>query len=108
MNKILNTEKITKIVMHPTACVKCKLGQDWAEHRFDITFVPREYYPDYAEVQDYIMRNIDGKELNIEQAIQNIYIFLTQYNPAQIVITDSVSRCKTHFDVEATLEGGKM
>ena len=42
-----NTQKITEIVMRPTACTFCKLGQDWYNINLEITFTPDKYYPDY-------------------------------------------------------------
>lgn len=100
MNKIPNTEKIDKIVMKPTACVKCAIGQDWYSCQFEAVFVPSVYYPDYMEVERFVMEEIDGKELNIEQAVERLDDFLREYKPARLCVKCNVKGCKLHFDVE--------
>ena len=104
MNKIDNMQGVKKIKMYPTACVKCALGQDWYKINFEVTFVPEGNYPDYTEVQEAIMRDIDGKELNIEDAGENLFIFLSQYSPKSLEVVCHVKGCKTHFDVDVFIE----
>lgn len=100
MNKIKNTQKINKITMKPVAYTKCAIGQDWYKNELEIVFVPALYYPDYIEVNEWIMENIDGKELNIEDVNDHIYKFLTEeYHPQSLTIKNSIVGCKTHFDV---------
>ncbi len=100
MNRIRNNQKIKQIIMKPAAFTKCELGQDWYENKLEIIFYPDEYYPDYTEVQNWIMENIDGKEMNIEDVIMNIYSFLQKgYRPKSLKIIDYVENCRTHFDV---------
>lgn len=103
MNKIPNTENVQKIIMHPSACVKCQIGQDWYKINFDACFIPTDCYPDYMEVQKYVMNEIDGKELNIEQATRLLYDFLNLYKPADLEVTANVSDNKVHFDVEVSI-----
>lgn len=104
MNKILNKENISKIVMFPVACVKCHLGQDWYQCNFEVNFTPFEYYPDYMEVEEFIRTNIDGKELNIEEALKILYDFLkNNYLPKKLSIINHVRNCKTHFNVDVTI-----
>lgn len=105
MKKLKNKEKITCIEMHPTAYLKCQLGQDWYKSEYDIHFVPGECYPDYTEVQEFIAKDIDGRELNIEEALGMIYDkLLEEYNPEKLSIICRVHGCKTHFDVEVLKE----
>lgn len=100
MNKISNTQSIKEIVMKPTAYTKCVIGQDWYKNKLEITFIPKLYYPDYMEVNAWIMENIDGKELNIEDVVAKIYAFLMDnYSPTALQVVDNIEDCKTHFDV---------
>ena len=97
---IRNNEKISEITMKPTAFTKCKLGGDWYKSELTIRFTPDEYYPDYSEVQAWIMENVDGKEFNIEEVVAVIYEHLfTMYLPAKLHIKNDVINCRTHFNV---------
>ena len=104
MEKIDNKENVTRIIMKPTACVKCHIGQDWYQCNFEVIFLPDKYYPDYIKVQNYIMDEIDGKELNIEQAAKMLYDHLNKYEPFDLVVTNHITGCKSHFDVDVTVE----
>lgn len=104
MNKIINIEQVSSIRMRPTAVSKCKIGQDWYRMEFEVVFNPGDCYPDYMEVNDFIMQEIDGKELNIEEAAKIIYDMLLAYNPKYLSVTNHIHGCKTHFDVDVTIE----
>lgn len=104
MNKIPNKENIQEITMHPSACVKCQIGQDWYKIDFTVYFTPDHCYPDYMEVQAYIMEQIDGKELNIEQAARMLYDHLREYNPKELLVTADIMGNKVHFDVSVTIK----
>lgn len=100
MDRIENKEGIVKIIMRPTAVTKCAIGQDWYKHEFEVFFVPGACYPDYMQVEKWIMDEIDGKELNIEEAVAKLYDMLEQeYTPEQISIKDRIRGNKVHFDV---------
>lgn len=99
---IFNAEKITEITMHPTAHCKCQIGKDWYTNRFTVVFCAGDYYPDYMIVSDWISKNIEGKELNIEHAVNLLYIFLMGYHPASLSVTSDVSDASTHFPVSVT------
>lgn len=103
MNFIENIENVTSIIMKPIACVKCKIGQDWYQCNFEVEFIPDISYPDYIEVQKFIMDNIDGTELNIEQASKMLYDFLLQYHPKKMKVINRITGCKSHFDVIVTV-----
>lgn len=105
MHRLQNNEKVTEIVMRPFAYTKCQIGQDWFKNDFEAVFIPGDYYPDYMEVEKYIQENIEGKELNIEQAARTLYDFLySEYKPRRLRVTDYIRDCKTHFDVDVTIE----
>ena len=98
--KIENKEEIKKIIMKPTVITKCKIGQDWYKNNLEITFVPDEYYPDYMKLESWIMKNLDGKELNIEEVTDLVYDYLkTTYEPFELHVKDYVYGNKVHFDV---------
>lgn len=95
-----NSQGITRITMKPTAITKCQIGQDWYKHEFYIEFTPGDFYPDYMEEEKWIMANIDGMELNIEDAVSILYSHINKaYNPKELHITDYISGNKVHFDV---------
>jgi hypothetical protein len=49
------------------------------------------------------MKEIDGKELNIEDVVDIIYNMLqSNYKPKSLTVTDYIENCKTHFDVVVT------
>lgn len=101
MTKIENVQQIDKIIMHPTAYTKCIIGQDWYKNELEIEFVPGDYYPDYMDVDRFIMEEIDGAELNIEDVVDKIYTFLrSEYQPQVLIVTDHIRGCKTHFNVD--------
>lgn len=100
MTKIENKQNIRQIIMKPIAYTKCVIGQDWYKNELEILFIPDNCYPDYMDVNEWIMTNIDGNELNIEDVIDIIYNFLLEtYHPKELHITDNIVGCKTHFDV---------
>lgn len=100
MNRIDNSQKIDCIIMKPRIIVKCKLGQDWYTNDLEIYFVPDLYYPDYIEVESYIMRELDGSELNIEEVVAILYDKIMQeFSPKKLRIVDNVCSPKTHFSV---------
>ena len=104
MTRIENKEKVSCIIMKPTAFTKCKIGQDWYKCEFEVKFVPLNCYPDYMEVNSFIMDNIDGFELNIEEAARILYDYLAEYRPLALSVTNHIKGCKTHFDVDVTIE----
>ena len=104
MTKLPNKENVTRIIMKPTAYTKCVIGQDWYRCAFEIVFIPGKCYPDYMEVNDFIMQEIDGKELNIEEAAAILRDHLKEYDPISVSVTNHVIGCKTHFDVDVTVE----
>lgn len=103
LKRLGNIEKVSKIVMRPTACVLCQIGKDWYQCRFEAEFLPGGYYPDYMQVERFVMDEIDGKTLNIEQAARLLYDFLSLYEPKELRVRNHVTGCKSHFDVDVTI-----
>lgn len=104
MTRLKNSENVQEIIMHPSAYTKCQIGQDWFLNRFEVHFYPDKYYPDYIEVADFIQENIEGKELNIEQAAAILRDFLlSEYNPEKVTVIDHIQECRTHFDVDVII-----
>lgn len=102
---IKNNEEISCIIMRPFAECKCRIGKDWYHIRFEITFIPRESYPDYMDVAKFVSDHISGQELNIEQAVKDIGDMLwSLYNPASLVVKGVVNDVVTHFPVEVIKE----
>ncbi len=99
MNHLENTQSIKLITMKPVAFTKCVIGQDWYRNELEIIFEPGEEYPDYIDVNNWIMEQIDGQEMNIEDVVDAVYKFLLNYNPRFLKVRDYIKGCKTHFDV---------
>lgn len=105
MNKILNKENITKIVMRPKAITKCQIGQDWFNNDLEIEFIPNECYPDYMQIERYVLTEIEGQELNIEHVVDKLYGMIKKtFNPLYLKVTDHIRGCNTHFDVDVIKE----
>ena len=101
--KIENKENVTKIVMKPTSFVKCRIGQDWYKCEFVVIFIPGKCYPDYMQVNEFVMQEIDGRELNIEEAARVLYDHLKKYDPEYLQVRNHITGCKTHFDVDVVI-----
>lgn len=100
MNRIENKQNINLIIMKPDAYCRCELGGDFYKNSLEINFLPDKCYPDYTEVQEWIMQNIDGMTLNIEDVVSKVYDFLMDtYQPLEVEIRNEVTGCRTHFDV---------
>ena len=98
-----NKEKITEIIMKPFAECKCAIGKDWYHIAFNVAFEPDETYPDYMDVSRWVSENLNGHELNIEEAVcmlgNHLYIV---YAPRELSVTARVDDVVTHFPVEVT------
>lgn len=104
MAKIPNNENVKTIIMYPIAYTKCRIGQDWFLNRFEVHFTPNDCYPDYMEVNAFIQENIEGKELNIEEAAKTLYDYLKcEYKPNELQVTNHIRDCNTHFNVDVVV-----
>jgi hypothetical protein len=103
--KLENKEKVRLITMYPVAHTLCAIGQDFYKYEFKIDFVVGRYYPDYMDVEKWVMNNLDGKELNIEQGMRLFYDWLVEsYEPLDLTMLATVKDAKTHFAVEVVLD----
>lgn len=102
MQKLENKEQITKIEMFPIAHCLCAIGKDWYTINFTVTFEPAKSYPDYMIVKDFITKDIEGKELNIEQAVNILYEYLAKYEPKTLTVSADVKDASSHFPVRVT------
>jgi len=97
---IKNTQNISKIVMRPFAECLCEIGQDWYHIDFEVIFVPHDYYPDYMKVTEFVSKNINGKEMNIEDAVNKLWEMLNDvFNPDFLSVCANVNQSTTHFPV---------
>ena len=97
---IENKQKIKKIIMKPTASCFCPLGQDWYKIDFNISFMPKDFYPDYCDVQNFISNNINKQQLTIEEATDILYNYLQEdYLPENLTIQSNVNIVQSHFPV---------
>lgn len=99
--KLNNSQKITKIVMHPFADCLCAIGQDWYHIDFDVIFIPDKHYPDYMDISRFVSTSISGKEMNIEDAVDCLGSMLySNYEPLALTIRANIKKSTTHFPVE--------
>lgn len=104
VTRIPNVERVARITMNAHALVKCEIGQDWYNCYLEAEFVPGEYYPDYMQVDEFVMHEIDGQEKNIEVVARELYDFLAQFCPKSLKVVNHVRGCKTHSDVDVVIE----
>lgn len=98
-----NTQGITKIIFEPkTTHNFCPLGQLYCDelekqgqprmlphytNHFRITFVPGEVVCDYIDVEKWIAKNINDKELIIEDAVSMLYDYVMEtYKPEKLLV----------------------
>lgn len=102
--KLQNVEKVKKITMYPVAHTLCAIGQDFYKYEFEVEFIVGNYYPDYMDVEKWVMENLDGKELNIEQGMRLFYDWLVaSYEPKGLNLIANVKDAKTHFAVKVEM-----
>lgn len=95
-----NKENITKIIMRPFAECRCEIGRDWYNLQYEVTFVPGACYPDYMTVAKFVAEHINGKELNIEGAVDALGTMLkNKYAPKELTVVGTVTMVTTHFPV---------
>ena len=98
-DRIENTQGIREIVMCPTAMCYCPLGRDWYHNEFMITMIPDKFFPNYCDVQAWIEENIEGKPLIIEEAVKQLYDYLSEtYAPKSLEVESHVNDAG-HFPV---------
>lgn len=97
-----NNYNITKIKMNKKIHNLCTIGQDWYTNNIEIELVPDKIIPDYIEVDKDIQKH-EGKELIIEEVVNNILQDLKKYNPRYIKVTSKISDAM-HLPVEVTSE----
>ena len=83
----------------------CTIGQDWFTSELDILFIPDKVIPDYIEV-DKMIQSYEGKELVIEELVNNILTELNDYEPTYVNVTAKVNDAM-HLPVEVTAEYSK-
>ena len=101
--RLANKEGITMIEMHPSAICRCKIGRDLYTNKFTAWFTPGKCYPDYMDVNEWVLKNIDSKDLNIEEAVDLLFGYLMEeYSPVSLTVETRVEDVKTHFPVVVT------
>lgn len=58
--KIENKYKVKNLIYTAKAFVFCPLGQDWGRVNIEADIVPGEFIPDYCDVDNFILKNIEG------------------------------------------------
>ena len=97
-----NAQGIREIVMYPTALCYCPLGKDWYHNQFKVTMRPDRFFPDYCDVQAWIEDNIDGHPHIIEDAVDQLYDYLSEtYEPMSLEVKSHVDDAG-HFPVTVT------
>lgn len=101
--KLENRQGITNIVMKPKAICFCPLGDDWYTNEFEVTFVPNLYFPDYCDIESFLNKEIRGKSMIIENAVNALYEYLeANYEPKELTVTSYVNDVTSHSPVVVT------
>ena len=94
-----NEYGVKRITMYPEAICYCPLGNDWYTNKFEVKMNVKELIPDYCEIEKWLDKNIRGKSLIIEYALEMFRKYLIEtYMPVSIKITSYVENAK-HFAV---------
>ena len=97
---IENIQKVTQIEASKRISLYCPIGKDYYTADIYIKFVPDRHYMDYIDL-DVFLNKLGGKSLTIEDAANEIYKDLQQYNPlSTTVVIDASSN--THLNVRVT------
>ena len=89
--RLQNTYEIKRIVIDAEAKCYCPLGKDWYTNHFAIEMELADFLPDYCDVDDFVAKNINGKEFIIEKAVALLYDYIKEeYRPAYCKVTSFV------------------
>ena len=95
-----NDYGVKRITMYPEAICYCPLGHDWYTNKFEVMMKVNDVIPDYCEVEKWLDKNIRGKSLIIEEALEGFREYLEEtYRPTALEIISSVYDAK-HFPVK--------
>ena len=94
-----NEYGIKEIIMYPKVICYCPLGNDWYSNSFEVYMKVKQSIPDYCEIEKWLDKNMRGKSLIIEDAIEMFYKYLSEtYSPIAIEVSSYVEDAK-HFPV---------
>ena len=97
MRKLENKEDIDGIFFERTIYPLCPLGDDTYSAKISVWFVPREFYPEYIELDEEIQK-LGGKELTIEELCETVFSIMQQYEPVNLDI-EIEAKSNKHFPV---------
>lgn len=102
MAKFRNVMGITKIKFEKDVHCYCPLGESWCTYHIMVTMLPTDTIPDYCEIEQYIDKEVDNKEMTIESATAAVkdYLF-SMYDMAMVRVSTSCADAK-HFPVMVT------
>lgn len=99
---IENTQKINGITIETTAKCYCPIGNDIYTNQFTITLYPDKQLPDYCEVDKWIKENIEGKTMIVEEAVNQLYVFFSEYCRPKYLVVKSCVKDADHCTVMIT------
>jgi len=89
---IENKQKISEIVMKGRSHNFCPIGQTHYTNNYEVVLFPNEVIPDYLDVQDFIEKEINDKELIIEDCVSMLFNHLSiSYNPTYLKVSSNVT-----------------
>ena len=102
MAAFLNKMNISGIEFYFTTKNYCPLGEDYYTANFSVALEPAKMIPDYDILERDLYKKINGKELSIEDAVNNVYELINEeYEPLYLSVVASVDDAG-HFPVKVT------
>lgn len=97
MARFENKQGITDITMEKKIHNFCTIGKDWYTNNIDMYIEPDKLIPDYIEI-DEALKELEGKELIIEDVVAAVVEILKEYEPSYIRVVSKVNDA-THLPV---------
>lgn len=97
-----NKYNISVIRMYKVIHNLCPIGKDLYTNNLDIKIIPGNTIPDYIEVEKSL-DELEGKQMVIEDVVNQVLEKLKQYEPKKVNVVSSVSDA-IHLEVNVEAE----
>lgn len=99
--KVENKYKVHRLEYNASAFVFCPLGKDWGRVEIKAEIYPAAWLPDYVDVDNFIVENLEGSTHITEEVGYLVFDFLVKMlEPVDLRVTvhsvnDSMHSCYT-------------
>ena len=88
---IENKNKISEIILKGKSHNFCPIGQSHYTNQYVVEMFPDKVIPDYLDVQEFIRKEINDKELIIEDCVSMLFNHISiTYNPKFLKVSSNV------------------